>query len=397
VPLHQWWLKARAENNEAPDLQDLSMAWALARENRFSHPVADRRLIQSTFDYAYHMDSALYASYLRAYATSRHVQGVQGDIADIVIDPETGFVSHLTLTNDTKVDADLFLDCSGQKGVLIQEAVKAGFQDWSPYLPCDRAILVSCVKGGEFTPYSRVTARDAGWQWRIPLQHRTSTGYVFASALASDDDAIGSLMDNLDGRTLAEPTVTSFKNGRSEKAFHKNVLALGGAAGFLEPLEATSLHFIQSALSRLLALWPTRDCDPIVVNEYNKVTATEWDLARDFLVLHYKATSRTDAPFWRSCKEMAIPDSLQNRLDHWQSFGRLVSPRAEVFQSVSWLSVLVGQGIAPSAWDPLADCRAASVDFFSRLSGLERITNETAAQMPLHRDWIDKHARGSRV
>jgi tryptophan 7-halogenase len=396
VPLHQWWLKARAQNPETPELQDLSMAWALASENRFSHPVPDRRLIQSTFDYAYHMDSALYGTYLRNYATARDVTLVQGHIADVSLDDETGFVSHLTLTNDTQISADLFLDCTGPKGLLIQEAVTAGFQEWSTYLPCDRAIAIACERGGEFTPYSRITARDAGWQWRIPLQHRTSTGYVFASDLVSDDDAVGSLMDNLDGRVLGEPVLTAFKNGRSEKAFFKNVVALGGAAGFLEPLEATSLHLIQSGLSRLLALWPTRDCEPVVVNEYNKVTATEWELARDFLILHYKATNRADAPLWRTRKDMAIPDSLQHRLDHWQSFGRLVSPQAEVFQSASWLSVLVGQGIMPQTNDPLAECRADRVDFEARLLGLSRITPETAAQMPLHRDWIEKHARGPR-
>jgi tryptophan 7-halogenase len=397
VPLHQWWLKSRAENPDTPELQDLSMAWALARENRFTVPVPDRRLIQSTFDYAYHMDSALYAAYLRAYATSRQVKVVQGDLVDVGIDKDTGFVADLKLSNDASVAADLFIDCTGQKSRLIQGALKASYQDWSSYLPCDRAISVSCAKGGEFTPYSRVTARDAGWQWRIPLQHRTSTGYVFATALMSDDDAIGSLMDNLDGPALGEPVVTAFKNGRLDKAFHKNVVALGGAAGFLEPLEATSLHLIQSGLTRLLALWPTRDCDPIVVNEYNKVTATEWDLARDFLVLHYKATSRSDAPLWRTCKDMPIPDGLQSRLDHWTSFGRLISPQAEIFQSASWLSVLVGQGIVPSTGDPLADCRADGVDYQSRILGLGRVIQETTTQMPLHREWIDKQARGLRA
>jgi tryptophan halogenase len=397
VPLHQWWLKARAQNTQTPELNDLSMAWALAKENRFTHPLPDRRLVQSTFDYAYHMDASLYAAYLRAYATSRHVEVVHGTIHTTEIDQTTGHLSQITLTNDAKIGADLFLDCTGQKGLLIQAVMKVGTHDWSAYLPCDRAIAVSSAKGGEFTPYSRMTARDAGWQWRIPLQHRTSTGYVFASALASDDDIIGSLMDNLDGRALSEPAAIAFQNCRSDKAFHKNVIALGGAAGFLEPLEATSLQLIQSALTRLLALWPTRDCDPVVVKEYNKITAAEWDLARDFLILHYRATTRTDAPLWRNCKDMVIPESLQDRLDHWQSFGRLISPGPEVFQSSSWLSVLVGQGIMPRAGDPLADYRADRTDFEARILGLGRVIQETAAQMPLHRDWIDKHARGARV
>ena len=233
--------------------------------------------------------------------------------------------------------------------------------------------------------------------WRIPLQNLTSNAYVYASKFISDEAAQSGLMDNLEGRSLADPVVAPFVNGRSRKVFHKNVVAVGGAAGFLEPLESTGLHLVQSGLSRLLALWPTRECEAVIAREYNDVTAKEWDLARDFLVLHYQATSRTDSPLWRACKDIVVSTSLQARLEHWIAFGRLISPQAELFQPASWLSVLVGQGIAPKAYDPLADARENQVDFQARLLGLERVIAETASQMPPHRDWIEKNARGLRL
>lgn len=396
VPLHQWWLKSHASDAATPSLDDLSMAWALASQARFIPPVPDRRLIHATHDYAYHLDGRLYGDYLANVAKARGVVEIPGALQSVTCDNETGFVTQIVLNDGQIVEADLLLDCSGAKSVLTQATLGNGFDDWSPYLPCNRIVSVSCAKGGEFSPYTKSIARDAGWQWRIPLQDRTNMGYVFASYLLSDDDATSSLMDNLDGRALDQPLTTSFVNGKKRKPFDKNVVALGDAAGFLEPLAATSLHMVQSGLTRLLALWPTRDCDPLIVNQYNALTHAEWSLARDFLILHYKVTTRTDMPLWRQVKEMEIPDSLQARLDHWKSSGRLVSPQPELFQSSSWLSVLVGQGLMPHHHDPLADARADRVDYEARLQGLKRIIDETAAQMPLHQEWIDKQARGAR-
>jgi tryptophan 7-halogenase len=397
VPLHQWWLKARGADDTVPDLADLSMSWALAQEGRFTMPVADRRMIQSTIDYAFHLDPGLYREYLKRFATSCGVNVIATDLASVDCDPETGFVTQIVLKNGDALDADLFIDCSHNGALLKQIEGTDAFIDWTASLPCNRAITVSSKMGGEFTPFTRITARDAGWQWRMPLQHCTSLGYVFASDLISDDDAVSALMDNLDGPAIADPIITSFVNGRRKDVFYKNVVAIGDAAGFLEPLEATRLHFVQSALTRLLALWPTRDCSPVLTRQYNELTAAEWDLARDMLILHYKLTARTDTSLWRTCKDMTIPDSLQTRLEHWENNGRLVSPRPELFQSASWLSVLVGQGHMPQAWDPLADAREDRVDYQARLAGIARVIQDTATQMPLHRDWIDKHARGVRV
>jgi tryptophan 7-halogenase len=396
VPLHQWWLRARSEDASTPDLDDFSMSWALANEGRFSLPAPDRRLIQSTIDYAYHLDAGLYAEYLAQFAKANGVDAKEGSIQKIERDGETGFVTKIMLRDGQSIEADLFIDCSDAQAVLNQSDTGNQFIDWTSYLPCNRAILIRCARGGEFTPYCRHTARDAGWQWRIPMQHHTSMGYVFAGEVLTDDDAIGALMDNLDGPSLSDPITVPFTNGRWQHAFSKNVVAIGSAAGFLEPLEATGLHLIQSALTRLLALWPTRAFAPNVSNVYNELTSVELELARDLLILHYKATTRADTPLWRACKEMAIPESLATRLDHWNTSGRLISPCPELFQSVSWLSVLVGQGIQPAHWDPLADARADQVDYHGRLAGLAKIIRETAPQMPLHREWIDKNARGLR-
>jgi tryptophan 7-halogenase len=397
VPLHQWWLKSRHEAATTPSLDDLSMAWAMARESRFSRPVPDRRLIQSTFDYAYHMDEALYANYMASLAKARGVSCVVGDIGEVQLDPTTGFVDALQLSDGQTLSADFYIDCSGAKALLIGQALKTEFEDWSHYLPSNRAISVTCERGGEFTPYTRITQREAGWQWRAPLQHHTNTGYVYAADYGSDDEAMGTLLDNLDGRILGQPVVTHFTNGRRDRAFHKNVVALGDAAGFLEPLEATSHHMIQSGLTRLLALWPRKDFDPILAQEYNQVTANEWDMARDFLVLHYHATTRSDTPLWRYCKDMTIPEGLATRMAHWRASGRLISPRPEVFQSASWLSVYVGQGYETTGHDPFADARENRVDYQGRLAGIARLIEETSGQMPLHRDWIDKNCRGART
>jgi tryptophan 7-halogenase len=397
VPLHQWWLKSRASGPETFDLSALSLAATMAKDSRFTPPSPDRRLIQSTFDFAYHFDRALYQSYLSAYAQQRGVEVLSSDVSQVHLHTETGYVTGLSLTDGRTLSGDLFVDCTGQRGFLIKETLGTSFVDWSEHLPCDRAIAVSCASGTDFSSCSRVIAREAGWQSRIPLQHRTSMMSVFSSLARSDDDILSGLMDNLDGKALGGPVTYSFNNGRSDKAFVKNVVAIGGAAGFLEPLEAINLQLIQSALTRLFALWPSKQCEPLVSDEYNQITAREWDLARDFLVLHYKLTNRTDTPFWRACRELSLPDSLQARLAHWDAFGRLISPGPEVFQGSAWLSVLIGQGRIPQAWDPLADARAIQVDYQARLAGLQRIIAETTSQMPLHRDWIAKYAKGPRV
>jgi tryptophan halogenase len=391
VPLHQYWLRARARGDETP-LQDYSMAWAAASRGRFERPTADRRMIQSTFDYAYHFDAGLYGRYLRAYAEARGVVRHEGRVVEAVCDAETGHVARLVLADGRTIEADLFVDCSGFRGLLIEQALGTGYEDWSEWLPCDRAVALPCALGGAFTPYTRSTARAAGWQWRIPLQHRIGNGYVYASRYLSDDEAAATLLANLDGAPLAEPRLLRFATGRRRLFWNGNVVALGLAAGFMEPLESTSLHLVQTGITRLLALWPDGDFDPLAAREYNRITAEEHERIRDFLILHYKLTTRDDSPLWRACRDMPVPEALQYKIDHFRSAGRLVSEGPELFQNPSWLAVQIGQMNWPARYDPLVDARS-HVDADALLAGIRQVAARAAEAMPPHAAFVARHCR----
>jgi tryptophan 7-halogenase len=395
VGLHHWWLKARASDPQVAALSQLSFAAQLAQEGRFTHPVADRRLIQATHDYAYHLDMSRYCDFLRKIAQSRGVITRTADIVSVTR-AENGNVDGLRLSDGQTCQADLYIDCSGLDRIVIGKALETPFQSWAAYLPCTKAISLSCQSGGDFSPATRITAREAGWQWRTPLQSGTSMGYVYSDAHLGADDALANLMENLDGPLRHDSEVHEFTQGVIATPFSHNVVAIGDAAGFLDPLEATGLHMVQSALTRLLALWPDLNFDSRLAREYNEVTATEWARARDFLVLHYHATKRADTSFWRDCANLTIPDSLSNRLEHWRSSGRLISPGPEVFQSSSWLSLYVGQDIAAGGWDPLADARADQVDYTAKLSGLASLIAQTAQAAPEHRAFIQSYCRAKR-
>jgi tryptophan halogenase len=237
---------------------------------------------------------------------------------------------------------------------LIDGVMGAGYEDWSHWLPCDRAVAVPCARVAETTPYTRSTARDAGWQWRIPLQHRTGNGHVYCSQFVSDDAAAATLLANLDGPALADPRFLRFTAGRRQQGWRGNVVGIGLAAGFLEPLESTSIHLIQSGIAKLIALWPDRDCDPGLAARFNQLMAAEYEGVKDFIILHYHATAR-DGPLWQHCRHMALPDSLRAKLDHWRRAGRLMLDSDELFREASWLAVLTGQGVAAGDYNPLAD------------------------------------------
>ncbi len=387
VTLHHYWLRER-QRGDATSLSDYSMAWAAARANRFDKPASDRRLVQSTMDYAYHFDASRYALYLRGLAEKRGVTRHEGKVAAAEQDAR-GFVSAVRLEDGRRIEADLFIDCSGFRGLLIEGALATGYDDWTHWLPCDRAVAVPCAPSDDFTPYTRSSARAAGWQWRIPLQHRTGNGYVYGSRFVDDDAAQAELLANLDGEVLAAPRRLAFTTGRRKLFWNRNVVALGLASGFLEPLESTSIHLIQSGINRLLALWPDRDFDPLVAAEYNKLTAREFERVRDFIILHYKATTRADSPLWRYTAAMEIPDELANKIAHFAAHARVVADPGELFVNVSWLAVFLGQGIMPARYDPLADAR--SVDAPRLLAGLKRVIGEAADSMPSHRDYVARH------
>ena len=391
VPVHQYWLRAHAAGQTGP-LDDYCMAWAAAKRGRFDVPSQNPQLVQSTYDYAYHFDAGLYAAFLRRYAEALGVVRHEGKVADVVLRRADGFVESVTLENGATIAADLFIDCSGFRGLLIEGALKTGYEDWTHWLPCDRAVAVPCTRS-DFTPYTRSTARSAGWQWRIPLQHRTGNGHVYCSAFISDDEAAATLLGNLDGKPLADPRFLRFTTGRRKQFWTRNVVAIGLASGFMEPLESTSLHLIQSGIMRLLALFPDRDFDALGIAEYNRITGEEYARIRDFLILHYHATARDDAELWRYCATMQVPEALRYKMDHFRKYGRLVSEGPELFLNPSWLAVHIGQFNWPERHDPIVDARA--VDGARMLDGLRRVMGEAAEAMPTHQAFVDRHCRAT--
>ena len=392
VPVHHQWLRAKA-GGENIGFDEHCMAWALAKEGKFTRPSADQRSVLSTFDYAYHFDAGLYARYLRAYSEERRVARVEGKVGSVSQHSETGFVESVTMEDGRTFEADLFIDCSGFRGLLIEGALKAGYEDWTHWLPCDRAVAIPCSKAGDFTPYTCSTAREAGWQWRIPLQHRTGNGYVYSSKYISDEDALATLLANIDGEPLNTPNQLRFTTGMRRKFWDKNVIAIGLSSGFMEPLESTSLHLIQAGISKLLALFPDRDFDPIVTNEYNRIAETEYQRIRDFIILHYKLTQRDDTPLWRYVAAMDIPDTLQFKIDHFRRYGRHIAREMDLFGQPSWLAVHIGQHNIPQRTDPIADFR--NIDGREWLGKLRGAMAAEAARQPAHQDFIDENCKAA--
>jgi len=395
VALHHHWLRLRAAGHDEP-LLDYSLSGTAARLGKFIRPVEDPRLILSSLSYALHFDASLYAQYLRGYAQARGVERIEGKIVNVALRAEDGFIRALDLECGRQIEADLFIDCSGFRGLLIEQALKTGYEDWTHWLPCDRAVAVPCENAGAPTPYTRSTAREAGWQWRIPLQHRIGNGYVYCSRFISDDEAAGTLMSNLDGKALAEPRFLRFTTGRRKKFWNKNCIALGLAGGFLEPLESTSIHLVQSGVTQLAAIFPDRGFDPCDAEEYNRLQIDEYDRVRDFIILHYKATAREDTDLWRYCGNMDIPGALAYRINLFRSSGRVAFEDRELFVEPNWLSVFIGQGIWPRRYDPLADVVPldAAADQLARLRAAIR---QTAEAMPSHSRFIADHVAAAGV
>ncbi len=390
LPFHQYWIKARLAGR-AQDIGAYTLNTVAALAGRFMVSASDVPTGSplSNIAYAYHFDAALYAKYLRAYAEERGVTRTEGLIEEVILHPETGFVEALRLESGEAIAGDLFIDCSGFRGLLIEEALHTGYHDYTHWLPCDRALAVPCEKAGPPVPYTRSTARPAGWQWRIPLQHRTGNGYVYSSAYVSDDEAAATLLANLDGKALAEPKLLRFTTGRRRKCWYKNVVALGLSSGFLEPLESTSIHLIQSGISKLLELFPRAGYDHVLVDRYNARVAFEFDRIRDFIVLHYHATERDDTPFWDQCRTMSIPPELQANIDLFRDSGRFFRNADELFADISWIQVMLGQHIEPRAYHPLVD-RVPESDIYRFVEGVAETMQRCANAMPAHQAFIDR-------
>ena len=382
---HQTWLALRARGL-AEDLDAYSLCAQACHAGKAALRDGDPRSPIAPLFTAYHFDAGLYARYLRKVCEGRGVRRVEGEIVEVV-QREDGFVDHVRLKDDRTLTADLFIDCTGFRALLIEGAMKAGFEDWSRWLPMNRAMAVPCARVGPTTPYTRSTARDAGWQWRIPLQHRTGNGHVYCADFTTDEDARETLMANLDGEPLAAPRPLRFTTGRRRASWVKNCLALGLAAGFMEPLESTSIHLVQSGLTRFLKVFPDKRFNPLTTAAYNRATEHEYELIRDFLVLHYKATQRDDTPFWRHCRDMVIPDSLAGKIDYFREYGHLLIESGDLFKEENWLQVLIGQGILPRAPAPLARNidRQSLVTYMTDLRGSYA---RAAAALPSHEAYL---------
>jgi tryptophan halogenase len=391
TPFHQQWLRARHYDYDAP-IDDFSLNIQAALAGRFDKPRNGANPVYSTYSYAYHLDASLYGKYLRGYAEDRGVERIEGKIADVQLRGDDGFIDALVMEDGRRFVADLFLDCTGFRALVIGEALGVGYEDWSRWLPCDRALAVPTRRIADPAPFTRATARSAGWQWRIPLQHRTGNGYVYCSRFISDEDARAELLANLDAEPLAEPRPLRFTAGRREQSWAKNCVSVGLASGFLEPLESTSIHLIQTAVSRLLSLFPERDFDSLVVGEYNRQSREEIESIRDFLILHYNATERSDTPFWDYCRTMDVPDSLRFKTEMFRRTGRVPEPAYDLFHPPSWIAVLLGQGIVPESFDPMVD-GVVPPEASAILAGMRKVIADTVKSMPTHQQFIDRHCR----
>lgn len=391
LPFYQYWIREKVAGR-VRSLDDYSMAWEMAKSGRFSHPAREKRQIQSTFDYAYHFDAGLYARYLRGYSEARGVTRLEGRVTSAEQDAESGFIRSVTLSNGQSVAADLFIDCTGFFGFLIEKTLKTGYEDWSHWLPCNRAVAAPCKSDKPLDPYTKSTAKTAGWQWRIPLQHRVGNGYVYCSDFLNAEKAEAELRATIDNEPLADPRHINFVTGRRRKFWNKNCVAIGLSAGFMEPLESTSLHLIQYGILRLLALFPGKDMSPLLADEYNTLTGAEYDRIRDFLILHYKATERRDDEFWRYCANMPIPDRLQYKIDHFRSHGLIVSDERELFSNPSWIAVLIGQGIEPERAPALSGLRR-DVPVAERMVQIRAAMTEAASAMPSHREFLNAYCK----
>jgi tryptophan halogenase len=389
IPFSYFWNKHKASGNDRP-LQDYATAWHLAKNNKFSQPSKDKKSLFSGFDYAYHFDAGLYADYLRGYAEKRGVIRQEAKVTHVNTHTVNGFISSVILENGQKITGDLFIDCSGISALLIDKTLGVKFIDWSDNLLCNRAIAVQTSHTTAINPYTRSIAKDSGWQWRIPLQTRMGNGSVHCSEFISEQAAMDELIVSVDGELLTEPRVINFNVGRREKYWYKNCVAIGLSAGFLEPLESTSLHLIQRAIMRLVNLFPNKQCDEINSKLFNQQTTDEYEHIRDFIILHYKATKRDDSEFWRYCQNMTIPESLQNQINLFSTHGHLDVNAKDLFKQDNWLAVLTGQGILPKSAAPIMAYKQ-QIDLPRTMDSFHYVMTETVKKLSCHEDYLKQY------
>jgi tryptophan halogenase len=348
----------------------------------------------SEINYAYHLDASVYAKFLRKFSENFGVRRIEGKIKEVRQHPETGFIESLVLESGQVVEGDLFIDCTGFRGLLIEQTLKTGYEDWNHWLPCDSAVAVQTESTGPAVPYTRAIAHEAGWRWRIPLQHRVGNGLVYCSRYMTDEQATEKLLREVDGRTIVQPRVIRFRTGRRRNAWNKNVIAIGLANGFVEPLESTSIHLIMTSMTRLIYLFPFPTVTQSIIDQYNEESRIEAERVRDFIVLHYCATQRDDSELWKYCSSMALPDTLERRLDLFRTRAHVWQRDGELFRTDSWVHVMLYQGIRPEHYHHLATAMPDK-DLASFLAGIRNTINMAVERMPTHQQFIDNYARAS--
>ncbi len=387
LPFHHFWLRG-LQDGLAAALGDYSINTVAPRRAKFMRPRSEMAGSPlGEIAYAYHFDAGLYARFLRGLAERNGVERIEGKIGTVTQREPDGFITAVVLENGTRVEGDLFIDCSGMHGVLTEKTLHTGYEDWSHWLPCDRAIAVPSRSVEPLIPMTRATAHGAGWQWRIPLQHRIGNGHVYSSRFMEKETATAILMQNLDSEPLAEPRHISYVPGRRKLAWNRNCIAMGLAAGFFEPIESTNIHLIQTAVSRLMTMFPRGGFDQADIDEFNAQVRTEYERVRDFIVLHYKATQRDDTPFWNYCRTMDIPATLQHKIELYRSNGRFFREDNELFGELSWVQVMEGQRIHAQGYHPFADLRSAD-DVRAFLTDTQRVISSCVDTMPTHAAFI---------
>ena len=391
VHFHHYWRRYAMSGGDK-DLWHYSLHKLAADQNRFAKLERVGNTSMTGLAYAYHFDAGLYAGYLRKYAEGRSVTRTEGIVKGVSRDGESGDIRSITLDNGKQVDGDFFIDCTGFRSILLGQELGVEFDDWSKWLPCNRALAVPSERLPDLPPYTRAIAHSAGWQWRIPLQHRTGNGHVYCSEFIDDEDAANVLLDNLESKALDDPRPIRFTTGRRKQLWANNCVAIGLASGFLEPLESTSIHLIQSNISRLIELFPRNQINPADRAEYNRRTIAEFEQIRDFLILHYHHTNREDSEFWRYCKNMSVPDTLTQKLDLFAASGRIGRDVDDLFRDASWAQVMLGQGILPADYNPMAD-QMSEAQLSQFMGDVRGLIEKSVAGLPTHADFIAQHCK----
>ena len=387
VRFDQYWQKMR-RLGKAHDLEAYCITRMAAKANKFMPPRFDvPNSPLADLNYAYHFDASLYARYLRKLAQERGVQRTEGKIVRVVQRPSDDHVEAVLLASGERIEGELFIDCSGFRGLLIEETLKTGYEDWTEWLMCDTALAVPCESASQLLPYTRSTAHRAGWQWRIPLQHRIGNGHVYCSQFVSDDEAAATLLANLDGKPLAEPRRFKFVPGLRKQCWNRNVVAIGLSSGFVEPLESTAIHLVQSQIARLINYFPDQGFNPVDIQEYNRQCRFEYERIRDFIILHYKLNQRDDSKFWQHCAQMAVPDTLTHKMELYRSHGRLLRVDDELFAELAWLQVMQGQNLVPQGYHPLVDLQSEA-DTQAYLESVREVIAKCVGVMPDHAAYI---------